>query len=130
MVHDGLRLLLASTNDIVVMGDADNGHRALREIQRLQPNIVLMDIAMPLLTGLEATRQVVREMPFVKVLILSSYSDDHHVQQALEAGVGLIDETVRLQRPVGSNSGGAQKQRLFLSGNRRAESLSTSSTAA
>jgi DNA-binding NarL/FixJ family response regulator len=85
--REGLRLLLAATDDMVVIGEAENGHLAVRETRRLQPDVVLMDIAMPLLNGLEAARQIVRELPAVKVLILSTYDDEQHVQQALDAGV-------------------------------------------
>jgi len=58
----------------------------LDEVSRLKPDVVLMDLAMPLLNGIEATRRIVLEMPSVRVLVLSSYSDDQHVQQALDAG--------------------------------------------
>jgi DNA-binding NarL/FixJ family response regulator len=70
-----------------VVGEAENGRQAVREAERLQPDVVLMDIAMPLLNGVEAARQILREVPVAKVLILSSHHDDQHVQQAVEAGV-------------------------------------------
>jgi DNA-binding NarL/FixJ family response regulator len=85
--REGLRLLLAAAGDMNVVGEADNGHLAVRETLRLQPDVVLMDIAMPLLNGLEAARQIVDTLPAVKVLILSTYDDDLHVQQAMTAGV-------------------------------------------
>jgi DNA-binding NarL/FixJ family response regulator len=82
----GLRLLLSATDDIDVIGEAENGYRAVDETRRLRPNVVLMDLAMPLLNGVEATRQIAREVPAAKVLILSSYNDDQHVLQAVAAG--------------------------------------------
>jgi DNA-binding NarL/FixJ family response regulator len=95
MFRDGLRLLLEATGDIDVVGEAANGFRAVGETKRLRPDIVLMDIAMPLLNGVEAARRIIREVPATKVLILSTYSDDQHVHQAVAAGVAgyLMKET-------------------------------------
>src|SRR6185295_16972277 len=76
--REGLRLLLETADDIGVVGEADNGHRAVGEAIRLRPNVVLMDIAMPLLNGVEAARRIVREVPASRVLMLSSYHDDQH----------------------------------------------------
>lgn len=93
--REGLRLLLEATGEINVIGEAANGHRAVAETKRLRPDVVLMDIAMPLLNGVEATRRIAREVPGSKVVILSTYSDDQHVQQAVAAGVAgyLMKET-------------------------------------
>ena len=89
--REGLRLLLKAAGDIDVIGEARNGHEAVSKTKRLQPNVVLMDVAMPSLNGLEATRRISIEVPGTKVLILSTYSDDQHVQQAMEAGaVGYL----------------------------------------
>jgi len=84
--REGLRLLLQAEETIEVIGEAANGHRAVAEVIRLRPDVVLMDLAMPLLNGIEATRRITVEAPSTRVLILSSYSDDQHVQQALAAG--------------------------------------------
>ena len=84
--REGLRLLLQADQATEVIGQASNGHQAVKEVARLRPDVVLMDIAMPLLNGIEATRRITLETPAIKVLILSSYSDDQHVQQALGAG--------------------------------------------
>ena len=91
----GLRLLLEAADDIEVIGEAENGPQAVAETRRLQPDVVLMDIAMPLLNGVEAARRIASEVPAAKVIILSSYSDDQHVQQAVEAGAAgyLMKET-------------------------------------
>jgi len=84
--REGLRLLLEATGDMQVIGEAENGHRAVNETKRLQPDVVLMDIAMPLLNGVEAARRIAREVPATRVLILSTYSDEQHLQQAVKAG--------------------------------------------
>jgi DNA-binding NarL/FixJ family response regulator len=85
--REGLRLLLETAGDIEVVGEAANGHRALDEATRLKPDVILMDVAMPLLNGVEAARLIAREAPAVKVIILSSYSDEQYVRHAVAAGV-------------------------------------------
>jgi len=69
-----------------VVGEAADGRQAVLETIRLKPEVVLLDLAMPLLNGIEAGRQIAREAPQAKVLILSSYSDAQHFRQAVEAG--------------------------------------------
>jgi len=93
--REGLRLLLEAAGDIKVVGEAEDGHHAVGETKRLQPDVVLMDVAMSLLNGVEAARKIAREVPAAKVIILSAYSDDQHVQQAVEAGVAgyLVKQT-------------------------------------
>jgi DNA-binding NarL/FixJ family response regulator len=93
--REGLRMLLEAADDIQVVGEAENGQQAVAETKKLEPAVVLMDIAMSLLNGVEATRRIVKEAPATKVLILSSYSDEQHVQQAVEAGAAgyLMKET-------------------------------------
>jgi len=95
VVRQGLRALLEAEEDMSVVGEAENGRQAVQMTKRLQPDVVVMDIAMPLLNGLEATRQVSRESPKSKVLILSSYSDDEYVQQLTDAGASgyLVKQT-------------------------------------
>jgi DNA-binding NarL/FixJ family response regulator len=87
IVRAGLRLLLEAEGDILVVGEVSNGQQAVREARRLRPNVVLMDLGMPLLNGIEAARQIISGLPGTKVLALSSYSDDQHVRQAVLAGV-------------------------------------------
>src|SRR4029077_10758510 len=93
--REGLRLLLNAADDIEVVGEAENGHRAVGETKRLRPDLVIMDIAMPLLNGVEAAGRITLEAPGTKVLILSSYSDDQCIQKSIAAGVAgyLMKET-------------------------------------
>jgi DNA-binding NarL/FixJ family response regulator len=86
VVRDGLRCLLEVQGDIHVIGDAANGREAVRQVRELKPDVVLMDIAMPELNGIEATVQVRHACPEVRVLILSMHSSLEHVREALKAG--------------------------------------------
>jgi len=86
VVRDGLRALLESGQDLQVVGVAGNGRDAVTEVQRLHPDIVIMDIAMPELDGVEATRRIVEKCPGTRVLILSMYLSAEHIHRALQAG--------------------------------------------
>ena len=86
VVREGLRTLLDATPDIKVVGEAENGRRAVQLAQTLSPDVVVMDVVMPQLNGVEATRQILRDSPNTKVLVLSSYSDDEKVAQLIEHG--------------------------------------------
>jgi len=86
VVRDGLKLLLETQPDIKVVGDAANGRDAVRKIDKLRPDVVIMDILMPELNGIEATRKILEICPSVKVVILSMYSTPEHVFQGLHAG--------------------------------------------
>ena len=86
LVREGLRLLLGAAEDIELVGEAEHGRQAVQETKRLFPDVVLLDLSMPQLNGVEATRQIAREVPSAKVLILSAYSDEQHMQAAIEAG--------------------------------------------
>ena len=91
VVREGFRKMLELESDLEVVGEAQDGRRAVAMIKKLRPDVVLMDIAMPLLNGLEATRQVLKALPTTKVLILSAHSDDAYVQNATESGaVGFL----------------------------------------
>ena len=85
VVREGLRLLLESANDIKVVGEVENGRLAVAMAKKLHPDVVVLDVVMPQLNGVEAARQITKEVPSSKVLILSSYSDDDRVQQSRKA---------------------------------------------
>jgi DNA-binding NarL/FixJ family response regulator len=86
VVRQGLRVLLEAEPDIAVVGEAANGREAVQLTKKLMPDVVVMDIAMPNLNGLEATRQIAKEVPTAKLLVLSSYNDDEYVHQITSAG--------------------------------------------
>jgi len=81
-----LKLLVESGGDIEVIGEAKNGCEAVRLNKSLHPEVIVMDIAMPLLNGLQATRQIIETSPATKVLILSSHSDPEYIEQAMVFG--------------------------------------------
>jgi len=95
MVRQGLRVLLEAEEDIEVVGEAETGRQAVQMARSLQPDVIVMDIAMPNLNGLEATRQIVKEVSNSKVLVLSSYSDDEYLHQLTDAGASgyLLKQT-------------------------------------
>ena len=86
IVREGLRALLKPEADITVIGEAGNGREAVELTRKLRPAVVVMDIAMPLLNGLEATRQILRTAPATRVLILSAHSDDAYVERVMALG--------------------------------------------
>jgi DNA-binding NarL/FixJ family response regulator len=86
VVRQGLKALLSGEDDIQVVGEADNGREALQYVAELQPDVVLMDISMPGLNGIEATRQIRQNYSGVKVVILSMHSNEEYVFQVLRAG--------------------------------------------
>lgn len=86
VVRDGLRVLLEAEQDIDVIGDASNGRDAVRAIGRLRPNVVLMDVTMPELNGIEATSQVQQVCPSAHVIILSMHETLGYIVRALRAG--------------------------------------------
>jgi len=86
IVRQGLRLLVEADGDIEVVGEAKTGREAVQMTGELRPEIVVMDIAMPSLNGLEATKQILKAFPATKVLILSAHSDLEYVEQIVKAG--------------------------------------------
>jgi DNA-binding NarL/FixJ family response regulator len=87
VVRAGLRALLEAAGDTQVIGEAENGHEGVGAAQRLRPDVVLMDLGMPRLNGIQAARQILHETPRARVLALSSYDDEQHVREAVEAGI-------------------------------------------
>jgi DNA-binding NarL/FixJ family response regulator len=86
MLRQGLRKILEDRRDWSVVAEAGNGHEAVREALALKPDVAVLDIGMPLLNGIEATRQIVRRAPTVRVVMLSMHSDQAYVTQAVHAG--------------------------------------------
>jgi len=95
IVREGLLALLKQDTDIQIIGEAENGRQAVALAASLAPDVVVMDIAMPLLNGLEATRQILHATPTIRVLILSAHGDDAYVEQAMALGAAgyLIKQT-------------------------------------
>ena len=94
ILRDGICALLTLASDMEVVGEAANGREALEKVKELEPDVVIMDIAMPLLGGLETTRRMRKEFPGTKVLALTQYADKEYVFPVIEAGAhGFISKT-------------------------------------
>jgi DNA-binding NarL/FixJ family response regulator len=95
IVRQGLKALMMSEKNLQIVGEAQTGREAVDLVGQLRPSVVIMDLAMPRLNGAEATRQILKAVPATKVIVLSTYSDDEHVQQALAAGASayLLKQT-------------------------------------
>ena len=107
IVREGLRSLLEAQDDMHVVGEADNGRMALEMAAEHEPDVVVMDVAMPQLNGIEATRRLMNDQPDTKVVALSMHSDRRYVAEALKAGAtayllkdGAFDELVTAIRAV------------------------------
>ena len=86
IIRQGMQVLLDAEDDLVVVGQAQNGRQAVEMAIRLRPDVVVMDIAMPLLNGIEATRQILDAVPTTRVVVLSAHSDDEYVDRVTDLG--------------------------------------------
>ena len=99
ILRDGLRALLSYYPDVEVVGEAEDGQQAIEAVDRLAPDVVLMDIAMPGMNGLEATQRIRQSHPDARILVLTQYDDQQYVLPFLRAGVaGYV-----LKRALGSD---------------------------
>lgn len=108
IVRAGLRILISADPELEIAGETNNGQAAVRLARKLQPDVVLMDLAMPKGNGLEASRDISRQVPGSKVLVLSAHQDEEMVQRAMEAGArgymtkhSAADELLSAIRQVG-----------------------------
>lgn len=86
LICQGLKAMLALEEDLQVVGTANNGETAIEQVAALQPDVVLMDVRMPVMDGREATRIITQQFPNVKVLVLSTFDDDGYIAQSIQAG--------------------------------------------
>lgn len=95
IVREGLKALLESESDIEIIGEAGDGRTTVQLATELRPDVIVMDVAMPLMNGIEATRQILHKQPGAKILILSAHSDDAYVEQTIALGAKgyLIKQT-------------------------------------
>jgi len=90
-VREGVRKLLELEGDLEVVGEVDDGRKAVALVKQLRPTVVVMDVAMPSLNGLEATRQILQAVPLTRIVILSSHTDEAFIKDATESGaVGFL----------------------------------------
>jgi len=98
IVRKGLRSLLSQTQDIKVIGEAENGREAVKLVEKHHPELVVMDISMPLLNGLEATRQIKKRFPKTQVLILTVHDNEEYLFEIIKAGAsGYIIKKAALE---------------------------------
>ncbi len=107
VVRDGLRFLLEAQPEITVVGDAVDGRQAVHRVRQLCPNVLVIDIAMPELNGIEAARQIARHCPSTQTIILSMHSTSEHVYRALQAGARgyLLKESAGLEGAEAAHAG-------------------------
>jgi DNA-binding NarL/FixJ family response regulator len=87
MIRDGLKSLLSQTRDFIVVDEAVNGTEAISKYNALQPDLVILDISMPELNGMDAAREILSKNPGAKIIILSMYDDEEYISKCMEVGV-------------------------------------------
>ena len=103
VVRQGFRLVLGTQPDLEVVGEAADGQEALKQARRLRPDLVLMDVTMPVMGGLEATRRLKAEMPGVCVLMFTSHEDPEYLLEAIQAGAaGYVLKGAPVSRLIGA----------------------------
>jgi DNA-binding NarL/FixJ family response regulator len=106
IVREGVRKLLEAEDDFSVIGEAGNGREALKAVAALHPDVIVMDIALPLLNGMEACRQLNKSHPECRVLMLSAHGDDSYVEETIASGAaGFV-----LKQAPGSTLGQAIRE--------------------
>ncbi len=111
-VRDGLKMLIRHLGDMEVIGEAENGQTAVEMAREALPDIILMDVDMPVMGGIEATRLIHAEMPGIRILALSMYSDERHSSDMLQAGARIyirkdddVDRLIAAIRAAAGSSG-------------------------
>ena len=113
IVRDGVRALLAAAGEFEVVGEAANGREAIDMAISLEPEVVLMDIAMPGLGGIEATLEIRKALPAAKIVVLSQYGDPEYVRRLLKAGVsGYVLKNAAGAELVQRTPGGRAHRRI------------------
>lgn len=115
IVREGLRFILKAEADIEVIGEAANGREAVELTTKLSPQVLVMDISMPLLNGMEATRQILQAHPATKIIILSGHSEDAYVERIISLGAAgyLIKQSAASILPAAIRE--VKKGNFFLS---------------
>jgi len=111
LFREGLRTLLSVYDDLEIVGEANNGQEAVERAPELKPDVILMDLRMPVLDGVAATRQLHETMPDSKIIVLTTFDDDDHVFDGLRAGaVGYLLKDVPSEKLVEAIRAAAQGQ--------------------
>lgn len=114
LVREGIRSLLQASQDIDVVGEASDGDIAVQKARELKPDVVVMDISMPTMSGVEATRQILKENPAIKVVILSRYDNLLYARSLLEAGASAYLPKKAVSTELASAIRAVQSGEVFL----------------
>jgi len=87
MIRDGIRSLLSKNKELVVAGEAENGNDAVTKYKSLEPDLLIMDISMPDMNGMDAAQQILKDNPDARIIILSMYDDEDYISRCMETGV-------------------------------------------